>query len=156
MFHVSPTYKPNNSNQNQNLKPKNLSLKSSDSTNLKAQLTEMSNLMNFLRIIEENNDMNLYEFMELERKKFEQQQKAYRQKMLEKNYPIKFVIGYSIFLGAICAPLIVLQILLAKSDLYYTGFWISAYFIILIFLLLVISKYKFTLFICILLKQSIF
>ena len=75
--------------------------------------------------------------------------------MLEQNYSVKFVIGHAIFVGAICITLIALQIVMIvnKYPLYYvgTGIWVSAYFIILISLSLLISKYK--LFGFILIKQ---
>ena len=68
--------------------------------------------------------------------------------MLEQNYSVKFVIGHAIFVGAICITLIALQIVMIvnKYPLYYVGagIWVSAYFIILISLSLLLSKYKHT------------
>lgn len=158
MFNPSPNNKYNyqsNGTRNQDLSSTNFSQINFDNSNMKVHFPD---LINYLRTIN-NNEINFYEFMALQRKRFKQQQKANRQKMLEENYPVKFVIGYATFVGAICIVLIALQIVLMinKYYLYYigTGLWISAYFMILISLFLVISKYKYF-FSCMLLKQSIF
>ena len=104
-----------------------------------------SNLTNGIPTVY-TNGLNLYEQMVVQRQIILRQQQEYRQKMLEQNYPVKFVIGHAIFVVAICITLIALQIVMIINEypLYYvgTGFWVSAYFIITISLSLLISKYK--------------
>ena len=88
--------------------------------------------------------VNIYEQMMIQQQELYRQQQEYRQKMLEENYPVKFVIGHAIIVGAICVTLIVLQIVMIVNQypMYYIGqgIWVAAYFIIPLSLELILSK----------------
>ena len=88
--------------------------------------------------------VNMYEQMMIQRQELYKQQQEYRQKMLEQHYPVKFVIGHAVIVGAICVTLIVLQIIMIINQypMYYVGqgIWVAAYFIIPISLELLLSK----------------
>jgi hypothetical protein len=79
-----------------------------------------------------NAAVNIYEQMNIQREILLQQAQEYRLKMLEKNYPVNFVIGHGILLGLICVVIFVLQIVMIvnKYPLYYvgSGIWVSGSF----------------------------
>jgi hypothetical protein len=87
---------------------------------------------------------NMYEHMMIQREELYRQAQEYRQKILEQNYPVKFVIGHSIVLGGVCLALVVLQIIMIINQypLYYigTGIWVAGFFLIPISLELILSK----------------
>jgi len=70
----------------------------------------------------------------------------YKQKILKQYYPVKFLIGHVVVVGAICASLIVLQIFMIINQYagYNTGegIWVSVYFIIAISLEIYSSKFN--------------
>ena len=149
MFNVDPppNYVPYDQNGNSNFGQSNYSQTNFSSNPTDGFTNNTSNLTNGMPTVD-TNGLNAYEQMIAQQQLLSKQQQEYRQKMLEQNYPIKFVIGHAIFVGAICITLIALQIIMIinKNPVYYVGagIWVSAYFIIAISLSLLISKYKHT------------
>lgn len=88
-----------------------------------------------------------YEQMMNYRQQLYQQQRAYQQKMLEENYPVKFVIVYSAIVALICITSIIIQILIiidkAANYSVGSGIWVASYFFIIIALALFISNHIF-------------
>ena len=74
-----------------------------------------------------------------------QKRREYQQKMLEKHYPVKFIIWHSIVMGSVCVALIVLEIfkIINQYPLYYVGvgIWVAAYLIVAILMAILVSEY---------------
>ena len=87
----------------------------------------------------------MFEQMMIQQQELYRQAQENRQKMIDQKYPVNFVIGHSVLLAAVCLALVVLQIMMIKNQnpLYYigTGIWVAGFFIILISLELILSKY---------------
>ena len=87
----------------------------------------------------------MFEQMMIQQQELYRQAQENRQKMIDQKYPVNFVIGHSVLLAAVCLALVVLQIMMIinQNPLYYigTGIWVAGFFIILISLELILSKY---------------
>ncbi len=86
---------------------------------------------------------NRYEQLMEYRQQLKAQRQQFQQKMLEENYPVKYVIGHAILVGALSLTVIVLQIVMIiyKSPNYNigSGIWVGLYLLIAISLALLIS-----------------
>ena len=73
-----------------------------------------------------------------------QTQEDYRQKFLDKSYPVKFSIVHAVIIAAVSLTLIALQITMIVNQInnnFYCGIWVGFYFLIISFLEVIISKY---------------
>ena len=88
--------------------------------------------------------MNYYEQAVIQHKIMLQQREEYLKKKLKEDFPVKLIIGHSIAVTVVCVTLIALQIVMfiIKSPNYSfaSGFWVSAYFLIAMTLVLCVSK----------------
>jgi hypothetical protein len=86
---------------------------------------------------------NHYEQVMVMRQQLMAQRQQFQQKMLEENYPVKYIIGHAILVGALSLTVIVLQIVMIiyKSPNYNigSGIWVGSYLLIAISLALLIS-----------------
>ena len=78
------------------------------------------------------------------------QKEQYRKNMLEKKYPVKYVIFHAIFILTICIAIIVLQFIMKNAYNALAGLFVSAYLISTITIALFVSEYFF--FCCIVLR----
>ena len=89
--------------------------------------------------------MNYYEQAVIQHKiMLRQREEEYLKKKLKEDYPVKFIIGHSIAVTVVCVTLIALQIAMFvnQSPVYFvaSGFWVSAYLLIPMTLVLCVSK----------------
>jgi hypothetical protein len=90
------------------------------------------------------NGINFYEQAMVHRQLILQQQREYQNKLLEQNYPVKYVFIHSFILGGLSISAIVLQILVIVSNksIYSigAGIWVGIFFLIAITLALLVGK----------------
>jgi hypothetical protein len=86
-----------------------------------------------------------YEQMMGYRQQLMAQRQQYQQKMLDQNYPVKYVIAHSIIVGSLSIVAIALQIvMIVNQSLNYNigaGIWVGSYLLIAISLALLLSQY---------------
>ena len=90
-----------------------------------------------------NNGVNYYEQAMMQRQIILQQQREYQNKLLQENYPVRYVIIHSFLLGSLSITAIVIQILVlieVNSFSIGGGVWVGVFLLIAILIALVVSK----------------
>ena len=91
------------------------------------------------------NGINYFEQAMQQRELLMQQQREYQTKLLQENYPEKYVLVHSFILGGLSISAIVLQILIivGNSKIYTigAGIWVGVFFLVATTLALVVRKY---------------